>query len=346
MNQPLRTLEAMPLQAPHGSGAHAVVNAAAALGGIRDRIQIIQRAMKESMQEDVHYGKIPGTEKATLLKPGAEMLCALFQFSPEVVPTQVADYPDVVRPWKGRRKKWFDGPRGRDFSWEEIQGETSGYYEVISTCTIRAANGAVIATAAGSCNNLENKYREQIVWDVRNTILKMSGKRALIASVLLATGCSDMFTQDLDDDWDGEHDAPPKAAKPSAGPRPAASAPAAQPSGGAGGDDWGPFLSEKQRGAAFSKVSKLKLDHDAGHRVLLAVSRGPRGAAVEFMNVLFSQDDAKIRAAFEGHPAWKASAPEPAKADASATPPPSTPPPPAGAAVQPGLEDTGWPPER
>lgn len=35
--------------------------------------------------------------------------------------------------------------------------------------------------------------------DVENTILKMADKRALVAATLLATGCSDIFTQDMED---------------------------------------------------------------------------------------------------------------------------------------------------
>lgn len=34
--------------------------------------------------------------------------------------------------------------------------------------------------------------------DVENTILKMADKRALVAATLLATGCSDIFTQDME----------------------------------------------------------------------------------------------------------------------------------------------------
>jgi hypothetical protein len=35
--------------------------------------------------------------------------------------------------------------------------------------------------------------------DIENTILKMADKRALVAATLIATGCSDIFTQDIED---------------------------------------------------------------------------------------------------------------------------------------------------
>ncbi len=39
--------------------------------------------------------------------------------------------------------------------------------------------------------------------DLKNTLLKMADKRALVASTLIATGCSDLFTQDIEDKADG-----------------------------------------------------------------------------------------------------------------------------------------------
>src|ERR1700730_1812258 len=54
------------------------------------------------------------------------------------------------------------------------------------------------------------------IFDLENTGLKMSGKRALVATTLIATGCSDLFTQDLEDRIDDEAD-PGPAANDSAG---------------------------------------------------------------------------------------------------------------------------------
>jgi len=49
--------------------------------------------------------------------------------------------------------------------------------------------------------------------ELENTICKMAGKRALIAATLIATGCSDIFTQDLEDmgGRGGDEDEPPEA---------------------------------------------------------------------------------------------------------------------------------------
>jgi len=54
-------------------------------GQIADVISMkatVQDVLKSQMQEDVHYGKIPGTgDKPTLLKAGAEMLRMVFNMS-------------------------------------------------------------------------------------------------------------------------------------------------------------------------------------------------------------------------------------------------------------------------
>lgn len=43
----------------------------------------IKQAMEKAMTRDEHYGVVPGTQKPTLLKPGAEKLCSLFMLDPE-----------------------------------------------------------------------------------------------------------------------------------------------------------------------------------------------------------------------------------------------------------------------
>ena len=53
--------------------------------------------------------------------------------------------------------------------------------------------------------------------DLDNTVLKMADKRALVAATLIATGCSDIFTQDIADDED-----PPEPPAPKPGAKTAA----------------------------------------------------------------------------------------------------------------------------
>src|ERR1044072_6314640 len=46
-----------------------------------ERYKTIVHYVQKLMVEGSDFGKIPGTEKATLLKPGAEKLCTLFGLS-------------------------------------------------------------------------------------------------------------------------------------------------------------------------------------------------------------------------------------------------------------------------
>ena len=55
--------------------------------------QKIRQAMEQAMEVGHHYGKIPGTPKPTLLKPGAEKLCLLFRLDPQYHSEPVA--PDL-----------------------------------------------------------------------------------------------------------------------------------------------------------------------------------------------------------------------------------------------------------
>jgi hypothetical protein len=55
-----------------------------------------------------------------------------------------------------------------------------------------AKDDARLAGDVGKVPNTE-------VFDLENTILKMADKRALVAATLIATGCSDIFTQDMEE---------------------------------------------------------------------------------------------------------------------------------------------------
>lgn len=200
---------------------------------------------RELMVEGVDYGKIPGTTKNTLLKPGAEKLNTMFGLVPR--PTLVR----VVEDWDGR----------------DHNGEP--FFNFVYRYGLYRGNN-LVAEADGSCNSWEVKYRYRdaqrlcptcgkpaifkskqgdgwFCWakrdgcganfkaddvrissqpigkipnpdpaDLHNTIMKMGQKRAYIASTLLALNASEFFTQDLEDFADTEpsshHDESPAAA--------------------------------------------------------------------------------------------------------------------------------------
>ena len=172
------------------------------------QVALIQNVMKEVMQENVHYGKIPGTDKPTLLKPGAEKLCLTFRLNPSY---------EII---------------------EKIREKDFIAYTVKCSLT-HIISQTPIASGIGSCNSRETKYRYRMIqsekkpnkeeaailkakglgrwkkfgeawswmeriendnpWDHDNTLIKMACKRALVAATLNATVASDIFTQDIED---------------------------------------------------------------------------------------------------------------------------------------------------
>lgn len=169
------------------------------------RYNALVEFVKTVMQSGRDYGVIPGTDKPTLLKPGAEKLCTLFGLKPEF---------EIV---------------------ESIKDWEAGFFYFHYRCLLRR-NGEIIATGEGSCNSREKKYRWRYVpdfkatddekaraarreqrnakngrpytmlvienaepFDLVNTLQKMAQKRALIAAALIGVNASEFFTQDVED---------------------------------------------------------------------------------------------------------------------------------------------------
>lgn len=192
------------------------------------RREMIVQATARLMSDGVDFGKIPGTERPTLLQPGADKLCNLFGLVISYEITQAEE------DWTGARHG----------------GEPFFYYKVTS----RAYRGDyLMGEGVGSCNSWESKYRwrkaervcpkcgkENIrkskqdsgwycwtklggcgatfaggdrsiegqevgrkpngdVADVVNTVLKMAYKRAKVSCTINATSASEFFTQDVED---------------------------------------------------------------------------------------------------------------------------------------------------
>jgi hypothetical protein len=180
-----------------------VEHRALTVADVKGQVQLIQQVMEAVMKKGVHYDTIPGTDKPSLLKPGAEKLMSTFRIA---VDPQVED---------------LSGP-------DEIR------YRVRCVGT-HQTSGIVMGTGVGECSSGEEKYRwrravcdaefdntpeerrrtkfgrgkqnshytvQQVrvePADVANTILKMAKKRALVDFTLTALAASDIFAQDLED---------------------------------------------------------------------------------------------------------------------------------------------------
>jgi hypothetical protein len=195
-----------------------------------ERYNTITEFVSRVLRRDVDYGMIPGTDKLTLLKPGAEKLTTFFGLSTRF---QVIER---IEDWTGALH----------------DGEPFFYY--LYRCQLYRGD-LLVAEADASCNSRETKYRYREAqrvcpacqqaaiikgreeygggWicfkkkggcgakfnngdaaiesqqtgrifnpdiaDQVNTIQKMSQKRALVAATLLAVNASEFFTQDVED---------------------------------------------------------------------------------------------------------------------------------------------------
>lgn len=198
------------------------------------RYQAVKDFIKGVLREGVDFGIIPGSDKPTLLKPGAEKMCAFFGF--EVVP----DLVDKVEDWTGKDHDgepffyyrygvslYRDGRlvargEGSANSWETKyryrQGERAcpscGKAAIIKG-KVEYGGGWVCFTKKGGCGakypDGDTRIESQQVGriknpdpaDLVNTLQKMSQKRGLVAPVLIATNTSEYFTQDMEDFIDG-----------------------------------------------------------------------------------------------------------------------------------------------
>lgn len=120
---------------PAIAGALARMDKPLAVDVLIDRAKLIQDAIARRMVEGIHYGQIPGTQRKSLRKAGAEALADLFQFRSVIVNT-VVEYPDDHR-------------------------------EVRATCTLYVGDESqpALVQRSGLCTTKETKYR----WRNENT---------------------------------------------------------------------------------------------------------------------------------------------------------------------------------
>lgn len=174
---------------------------------IRQSYHSLNLLLKQVMKKGTDFGEIPGVKKASLFKPGAEKLRMLFGLSVKMERTDTIMDKNIIY-----------------FTYK---------------CTLTNSAGHVVGECEGSCNSKETKYRYNTVdipnqldipyieklkkegllvsknvgqktifqervekkdyYDQINTFKKMAQKRAFIGAILIATGTSEYYTQDLED---------------------------------------------------------------------------------------------------------------------------------------------------
>lgn len=169
---------------------------------IRERVNLVQEVMRAVMKEGVHYGKITGTPKPTLYKPGAEVLCVAFRIAPSY---RVEDLSDATT---ARFRVTCVGKHQiSDITLGEGLGECSSGEEKYKWR--KAICAEEFDLTPETMRRLKFGKGDRGVYkvtqlrteaaDLANTVLKMACKRAKIAMTLDVTAASDMFAQDIED---------------------------------------------------------------------------------------------------------------------------------------------------
>jgi hypothetical protein len=133
-----------------------------------DKIHNFQMVIQQAVKPGHDIGIIPGTDKPTLLKPGAEKIVMMMGLS------------------------------SRYEIMDKVEDYDKGFFSYNIRCTL-SRNGYDICEGVGNCNSRESKYVKADPYSIANTILKMAKKRAYVDAALSVASLSDIFAQDLED---------------------------------------------------------------------------------------------------------------------------------------------------
>lgn len=212
-----------------------------------ERLGVIRDAAENAMKEGVDFGEIPGTDKPTLLKPGAEKLGVLFQLDVQLANDKtwgpgdhltVVSHATVFHAPSGARLGYGEGvctTRERKYAYRQAQlvCPSCGEQAVIKgkdeygggwLCW-KKRNGCGAKWPDGD-KAIEGQERGEVenpdLPDLWNTVVKMAEKRARVDAVLAVTGASALFTQDIEDSPEAAGGAPRQQANAAPADEPAA----------------------------------------------------------------------------------------------------------------------------
>lgn len=140
------------------------------------QFDMFQEYVKEQLKDTVHYYKFEKYPKPSLSKAGAEKILSLYNCYAETVEIK------------------------------EKELKNNHYAFDITIKIISRKTGNIVGYGNGSCNSSEKKYlySSSNPQELRNTILKMAEKRAVIDGTLYLGNISEFFTQDLEDIQDAK----------------------------------------------------------------------------------------------------------------------------------------------
>jgi hypothetical protein len=169
---------------------------------LKKRMDYISQVVSEVMVKGVHYDVIPGTQKPTLLLPGAQKLLTTFRIAVIAEEFEDLSTPDMIR-YRTKVTGAVDGePVGigigecssaeEKFQWKKAVCEEE-YNE-----TPENRRRKKWARGSGGRPYSVQQVRTNPA-DQANTVLKMADKRARVHLALSVLAASDMFSQDMED---------------------------------------------------------------------------------------------------------------------------------------------------
>jgi len=161
-----------------------------AAGDVAKQLEIIDDFVANVMRKGEDYGIIPGTNKPSLYKGGAEKLLGLLDATPRFEILEYIFDPDKVV----TTLEWDNATKTKKPKESRV-----GLASFTFKCVLVDGDEKELGSGFGHCNSLEGKYAKQGAVNVANTALKMSKKRSLVDAILTATRISGQFTQDVED---------------------------------------------------------------------------------------------------------------------------------------------------
>lgn len=192
------------------------------------RVALVGEVMRNVMKEGTHYGPaFKGDTKKNLHKPGADTLCLTFQLVPEFT-VETVDLGNQHREVRAvclmrTASGVLVGQGVGSCSTLESKYRWRGGSKTCPTCNAAAirrskkewGGGYYCAERDGGCGakfkpadkdfkaidqQSDARVENPDIADTYNTVLKMAKKRCFVDAVITCTACSDMFTQDLDEE--------------------------------------------------------------------------------------------------------------------------------------------------
>ena len=191
---------------------------------VKERVELIRGMMAEILVPGIHYGNIPGIDKKSLSKAGAEQLGVLFRMAPKYERERIEfdgdhiEYLVICRLYS-IDTGMFLGEAHASCTTKEKAFRYRNAQRVCPECNQATVfqgkpdkgggyycwnkNGGCGAKFPDGDSRIEGQQFGKIenpdLPDEYNGVLKRATKRAHTSAIITATGASDVFTMDMDE---------------------------------------------------------------------------------------------------------------------------------------------------